>query len=121
MIMNNHKVQWNQHANPRMRVREGGDYWVIAEPATWDADSSQEYAARIYHGTFPIRATELGMAWGNCMDCALTNAIEMLERHLPAIEERLGQEARNTLAGAPVSHSYAPERARRRYAEEWRL
>lgn len=119
--MNITKVRWNQHTNPRMRVRDDDRYWVIAEPTTWDAESSHEHAARIFYGTFPIRLKELGMAWGDTMDQALTNAIEILERHLPTIEARLSQEAGNAIAGSSASYNHGTDRARRMFAEEWRL
>jgi len=39
---------WEQHADPRMRVRDDGRYWVIAEPTSSDTDNGWEYAARMY-------------------------------------------------------------------------
>ena len=115
------KAEWNQQPNTRMRVRHDNRYWVIAEPATWETENAHEHAARMYHGTFPIREQELGMAWGDSMEQALTNAIEILERHLPAIEARLEQEARSALLAASASHARAPRQPHKQYAEEWRL
>ena len=80
--MNTNQIRWDQHANPCMCVRTDGKYWVIAEPATWDADDTDEYAARIYYGTFPTRVAEVGFAWGDTLELALANAIEHLERRL---------------------------------------
>ncbi|HEX5689433.1 MAG TPA: hypothetical protein VFX76_05500 [Roseiflexaceae bacterium] len=79
------QFNWEQHANPRMRIRTDGRYWVIAEPTTWDADDSSEFAARVYHGTFPIRLAEVGIARADTMELALIRAIESVERHLPAV------------------------------------
>jgi hypothetical protein len=121
MIMNINKFPWEQHANPRMRVRGDGRYWVIAEPTTWDADDSCEYAARIYHGTFPIRLAEVGIAWGDSMDLALGNAIEILERHLPAVEVRLGQSAENGSWAPAATRHNETDALRRQFADEWQL
>jgi hypothetical protein len=78
------QFSWQQHPNPRMRIRADGRYWVIAESTTWDADDSCEYAARVYHGTFPIRVAEVGIAHADTMELALSRAIESVEQQLPA-------------------------------------
>jgi hypothetical protein len=108
---------WEQHPNPRMCIRGDGRYWVIAEATTWDADDSSEYAARIYHGTFPIRVAEVGIARADTMELALARAIESVERHLPAIETpRWMRSGSNTWSDRAGSRANG-----RQFAHEWRL
>lgn len=111
------QFSWKQHRNPRMRIRDDGRYWVIAEPTTWDADDTCEYAARVYHGTFPIRVAEVGIARGETMELALARAIESVERHLPAAKVPLwmsgGSRTWSDGAGGDASG--------RQFAHEWQL
>jgi len=118
--MHTTRLLWEQHANPRMCVRHDGRYWVIAEQTTWEDADAREYAARMYYGTFPMRLQEVGFAWGDTIEMALSNAIEILERHLPAIEARLGKDGAN--AANPLATGHHPSPAiRSKFAEEWRL
>ncbi len=115
------QVRWDQHANPCMRVRADKRYWVIAEPATWDADDTDEYAARIYYGTFPIRIAEVGFAWGDTLELALSNAIAHLERHLPLLEAQPHQNGGNGTWGSTINNRPRAGAISRQFVEEWRF
>jgi len=119
--MNANQFQWEQHANPRMRVRRDGYYWVIAEPATWDADDACDYAARIYYGTFPIRVAEVGFAWGDTMELALANAIAHLEGRSPVPEAPRRQNGGNGRSESTANDHAGTAAVRRQFVEEWRF
>jgi len=110
--MNTNRLRWEHQANPRIRVRSDGDYWVIAEPATWDTDDACDHAARIYYGTFPIRMAEIGLVWGDTQELALENAIEHLERRLLDRETQPYPSAGERREAATAG---------RQFAEEWRF
>src|SRR3712207_3836866 len=119
--MNMHQVRWDQHTNPRMRVRADNRYWVIAEPATWDADATGEYAARIYYGTFPIRVAEVGFVWGDTLEVALANAIANLEGRLPVLEAQWHQNGGNGTREFTTNDGTGAAVVRRQFVEEWRF
>jgi hypothetical protein len=119
--MDTNQNLWRQHANPCLRVRVDGRYWAIAAPTTWDADESDEYGARVYYGAFPVRFAEVGFAWGDSLDQALTNAIAQLEGRLAILETQLQHSPAGGAGGTPAHAWSRASRARTRYAEEWQL
>jgi hypothetical protein len=119
--MNVEQFPWEQHSNVRMRVRRDGRYWAIAEPTTWDADDTCEYAARIYYGTFPIRLAEVGLGRGDTMELALAHAIELLERQLPAVEVPLRRNAGSHAWEARANDRAGSDTSGRQFANEWQL
>jgi hypothetical protein len=119
--MNTYQLQWEQQTNPRIRVRSDGDYWVIAEPATWEMDDSCDHAARIYYGTFPIRVAEIGFVWGDTRELALENAIEHLERRLADREAQPYPSLGNGTWASGAAVQREAGAAGRQFAEEWRF
>jgi len=118
--MNTNQTRWEQHTNPLMRVRADGQYWVIAEPATSDADDTDEYTARIYYGTFPIRLAEVGFAWGDTLEQALANAIAHLERRLLLEAQRCQNGGKGTW-GFTTNDRARSAAVRGQFVEEWRF
>lgn len=115
--MHSEQFMWTQHPNPRMRIRTDGRYWVIAEPTTWDADDSCEFAARVYHGTFPIRIAEVGIAWAETMELALVRAIESVEQHMLSATSPVALSAEPQIwNGGADSQIHSSQ-----FAHEWQL